>query len=434
MAKLEYMAIMVHNAMENKRRHYHNSKHVFELCEGMNPLQTIASVFHDVIYYQIDGGYPTVAKPIIEDVVQIHLESNSLQLATNSEGDLPLNLCSQIFGFKPGQMLSVLAGFNEFLSAVLAARLLEPHLSKTELITVISCIESTIPFRGLNDQGEDCMSILAERIRQACKVHQLFNQEDAIEHYILGVMKDAVEVANLDVGGFAEKNPAEFLSATWQLIDESNAPLQAVSFHTLQGYRGTLTRMEKFLSSLNHEKVFHHYGNTPDEVGLREIQFYAEKNLTFSSQYMRAKLWSISIIEAIALETGGDCPISMFLGEIRCDNGTPDRIEHFLPNNFQDHADIDPEMLNILVGGRSKSSNNDLTASPLTAYCYRLVGQQEMMREFTCANKMFNGEISSLTYLKDLNPTLIRSIIEGCKKIAISRVANLDLLLEKLDR
>jgi len=265
LSKLESIAITVHNAMENKRRHYHNSKHVFELCDGMNHIQTISAIFHDVIYYQIDGGYPAVAKTIVEDVIEIDLMADSLKLASIPADDSSLNLCAQLFGFTAGQSLSVFNGFNEFLSAVVASRLLEPHLIRLELITVISCIESTIPFRGLNDQGEDCMTVLAKRIRRVCEADHLFANPDALENYVGEVMRNAVQLSNRDVDGFAEKNPADFLSATWQLIDESNAPLQLVSFHTLQGYRGTLMRMEKFLSSLNHEKIFHHYGNTPDE-------------------------------------------------------------------------------------------------------------------------------------------------------------------------
>jgi hypothetical protein len=45
---VERIATAVQSAMDNRRRVYHSSKHAFEMCQGMNPRQTLAALFHDL--------------------------------------------------------------------------------------------------------------------------------------------------------------------------------------------------------------------------------------------------------------------------------------------------------------------------------------------------------------------------------------------------
>jgi len=56
-----------------------------------------------------------------------------------------------------------------------------------------------------------------------------------------------------------------------------------------------------------------------------------------------------------------------------------------------------------------------------------------MLKEIESATKMFKGELSCLAFLQSLDTHLVKTIIEGSKNIAISRVSSLNLLLEKLD-
>src|SRR5476651_2628561 len=70
MQEIERMAMLAHSAMENKRRAYHSSGHVFQMCDGMNPRQVLAAIFHDVVYYQLDGGFPQQANALLEPVVR----------------------------------------------------------------------------------------------------------------------------------------------------------------------------------------------------------------------------------------------------------------------------------------------------------------------------------------------------------------------------
>jgi hypothetical protein len=70
MHEIERQAMLAHSAMENKRRAYHTASHVFHMCNGMSPRQVLAAIFHDVVYYQLDGGFPQQAAALLEPVVR----------------------------------------------------------------------------------------------------------------------------------------------------------------------------------------------------------------------------------------------------------------------------------------------------------------------------------------------------------------------------
>ena len=58
MVEVEQLAMLVHHSMDSKTRAFHTTRHVFAIGEGMKPLQVLAAIFHDVVYYQLDDGFP----------------------------------------------------------------------------------------------------------------------------------------------------------------------------------------------------------------------------------------------------------------------------------------------------------------------------------------------------------------------------------------
>lgn len=425
MSIIESIAMTTHSAMENKKRVYHSSKHVFEMCQRMNARQTLAALFHDTVYYQIDGGFPYHAKEILDPVLSF--EDTIITLNPIDQNNFTIQLCADVFGFKPGQNLHIFGGLNEFLSAIVAATLLAPYLKKTDLLAIVVIIEATIPFRSADQHGQNFTAALATRIKQICNDFNLLSPDESINEYTEQVLIEAIEIANRDVSGFAESDPGKFLSSTWELIEESNAPLNAVSFYTIQDYRASLMRMERFLSNLKADQIFHHYANLPSKEKLSEMRLAAKQNIVFSCHYLGAKITAIAIIEAISIETGGNCPVSMLLGDIYCDDGKPDRAENFLPIR-EIQQDLDLSLLKVLEGGRDQESKHDLTSSPLTAFVYRSLGDQNMTKAFDQARKMFAQEISCLAFLKGLNQEMVKAIIHACSQIAISRIPQLHAL------
>ena len=418
MHEIERLAMLVHSAMENKSRAYHNSSHVLHMCEGMNPRQVLAAIFHDVVYYQLDGGFPRQSAALLEPVVQD--DDGALVLNPIERRDTALQLCAGLFGFKPGQALPLFGGMNEFLSATVAARLLQPHLEVRDLIATVACIEATVPFRGIDAEGRGSAFLLAGRMREQSRKLLPALSDEEIERHVAQAMRDAIKIANRDVGGFAEPDPGRFLSATWQLFEESNAPLTSAGVYQLQDYRGALSRMETFLGSLDPANIFHHYDHFPSDAEFARLNEAARRNLAFTCDYLGAKITSIAIIEALAMETGGNCPISMFLGDIRSPYGKPVRVEDFLPP-AKTATDIKPDLLQVLEKGRAQESSNDLTASPLTVFTYRWMGHEGSLLALQRSKHMFAGEMPALEFLKSLNPEMIGAIADACAHIAISR-------------
>ena len=192
------------------RRVYHTSTHVFDMCRGMNPRQVLATLFHDIVYYQLDGGFPKNAETTLKRVVRV--ERDVLEVRP-VEGDKGYTVCTQLFGFKAGQVLPLYGGMNEFLSAVVAVRTLEPYLGWKDLIPIVACIEATVPFRMANAAGQTPLEVLAERVASVSQAIGAAMDEAEVARAI----RDATELANQDVSSFSENDPGRFLSTTWLL-------------------------------------------------------------------------------------------------------------------------------------------------------------------------------------------------------------------------
>ena len=418
MADIERMAMLVHHSMESKTRAYHTASHVFYMCDGMNPRQVLAALFHDVVYFQLDGGVPPHAASLLADVVR--LEGGTVWIQNALSEDAAVTLCVDIFGFRAGQSLPLYGGMNEFLSAIVAARMLHGHVTMVDLIAIVACIEATIPFRAPDAQGKSATDVLAQRVQAQYqqRVSTLSAADQALATET--VMKDAVQLANRDVGSFGEPDPGLFLSSTWLLIDESNAPLAAVGIYSLKEYRMALRRMDLFLSALNSEHIFQSHDGYPDDTEMARLRTIATRNIAFACNFLDAKITSTAIIEALAHCTGPDCPISMFLGDIRSSEGKPDRVEDFLPAAPQGQH-TQTELLRVLERGRTLQSANHLMASPLTAFVYRYLGHEGTHLAMVEARKMFDGVLSAEEFLRALNRNMVKDVIQACARIALSR-------------
>jgi hypothetical protein len=422
---VERLAMLIQQSMDQGRRRYHVSTHVFDMCEGMNPRQVLATLFHDLVYYQLDGGFPPHTEAMLKRVVRVENRSDSLILRAIDRNDAGLVICAGLFGFKAGHKLPLYGGMNEFLSAVVSTRFLQPYLSPAELLAIAACIEATIPFRGADAKGNTASETLAQRVREVGNSLALgLGEAD-----IVRIVTDAVLLANRDVSSFSEADPDTFLAHTWLLIEESNAPLAAVGVYSIQEYRSALSRMENFLGTLNPDHVFHHYRDTPGKAEFTALCNAARGNLEFTTRYLGTKIAAISVVEALAVATGGDCPVSMMLGDVRSPYGRPDRVEDFLPQP-PTAPDVDPVLLDALEKSPGRESENDLTESPLTAFIYRSLGHAGAQRALVQAKRMFAGELPAREFLSGLDREMVRAVARACAEIALSRRDAL-LALEK---
>lgn len=412
---VERLAMLIHHSMDQGRRTYHTSTHVFDMSAGMNPRQVLATLFHDLVYYQLDGGFPHLADTMLKRVIRV--EQDKLMLRPIEDGDTGLAICAGLFGFKAGQTLPLYGGMNEFLSAIAATRLLQPFLPLRDLVAIVACIEATVPFRGKDAHGRGPADALADRVRALNQSLAIGLSETEIGHMVA----DAVQLANRDVGSFAEADAGVFLSTTWLLIEESNAPLAAVGIYSIQDYRSALVRMERFLAALNPDHIFHRYLEKPAGTEFSSLCVAARRNIDFSCDYLGAKIAGIAVVEALALATGGNCPVSMFLGDIRSPYGKPDRIEDFLPSVPAVAQNIDAQLLNVLEKGRARETTSDLTSSPLTGYIYRFLGCEGTRLAVQQARQMFNADLPARAFLAGLNRQMVATVAQACAQIALSR-------------
>ncbi len=419
MAEAERLGILVHRAMESNTRTYHTAGHVFGMCEDMNPRQVLAALFHDLVYYQLDGGFPLHTRDLLCDVA--HVEGDTLVLQDTAHSDTALALCAQLFGFKAGQVLPLYCGMNEFLSAAVAARLLQPHLAWGDLVAVLACIEATIPFRKPGADGRTALENLALRVETLYRAQHPGVAEAQVVDYVNTVVWDAVKITNRDVSSFSVSDPGLFLSSTWLLIEESNAPLKVAGMYTLQEYRHGLTRMDGFLRGLDPQNVFQQFKDQPSASDMQALRAAASRNIAFACDFLGAKITAIAIVEALALCTGTDGPISMFLGDIRGVYGRPGRVDDFLPEAPAAVGDTDPQLLHVFEKGRTLESSNDLTTSPITAFIYRSIGHAGVVAALGQARSMFSGSLTPLAFLHTLNRDMLRAIIGASTAIALSR-------------
>ena len=124
MPELERLGMVVHQCMGASSRAYHGTPHVLALCEEATPIQTLAALFHDTVYYQLDGGLPPALTPILRDAIVVQdgnvflatPQGQQMPVANRSAGDLVHSIV-QVFGYQYGDALPAFGGMNEFLSA-----------------------------------------------------------------------------------------------------------------------------------------------------------------------------------------------------------------------------------------------------------------------------------------------------------------------------
>jgi hypothetical protein len=413
--EVEQLATQIHRTMDSPKRAYHTSRHVLDVCVDASPLATLAALYHDIAYYQLDGAFPEAMAPMLASVIE--RRDNDFVLHIGSTAGFPLRLTAAVFGFADASVLAPLGGLNEFVSALIAASVLEAYLQPDELLAVVACIEATVPFRR---QAADGLPMPESLLRRLALSNEQFalGCSTACLHDITAA---AVAMANRDVVGFAEPDPARFLTNTWLLIEESNAALVAVGVYTIRDYRQALGRMEGFLSFLDPENIFHAFAGQPPAAEFAVQQDAARRNLAFARRYLAGKLTALAIIEALAMLTGGDCAISMLLGDIP-KGDKPARIEDFLPA-IADHHDHDEALFEVFDQGRRAESSRDMSQSPLTAYVYRHLGEAGTLALFAQAKAMFAEKIGPAEFLRQLDPDLRQAIAQGCAQIAVSRAA-----------
>jgi hypothetical protein len=117
---LERVSVLVHGAMSGRARLFHRSEHIFEVAAGTrDPIETLAILYHDVVYVQVDGALPPAVTPLIGRALQIDGATYRIAALEEAEDEVA-HLVFQVFGVGAGQTLSPSSGLSELLSALVS--------------------------------------------------------------------------------------------------------------------------------------------------------------------------------------------------------------------------------------------------------------------------------------------------------------------------
>ncbi len=411
-SEIERWGFSIHGALSAAGREFHNHDHVIDLVDDGDPLEVIAALYHDAVYIQVDQGPPRSMRDEISPLLA--QGADGWRVLPAAAGEVTGDVLA-VFAREVGDIVTPTTGLNELASALVASVQLAHALDREQRIAVAACIEQTIPFRA------DPVTALHARLQR------LGLSIDLIDRTV----SRAVRVGNRDVENFADNDAAHFLDSTWKLLPESNPALHAPMAYTVRDYRIALQKMEGFLAWLPAERVFHTWRDEPKlEVHARRVA-RTTGNLQLAVRYLRAKLYSISLVEAIAEATGGDVPLDYFMGSKSQPDGK--RIEQFLPI-LSNARDLDPPLHRLLAEGRASESSFDTGSSPLGAFLHATVGEAAVMNGVELAKKWWAGGSDATAFLASQPARPVAAIARAAANIIETRRDRLFALAERLER
>ena len=413
---VEDLAITVHRAMTAQARSFHTLEHVFTLAAIPSPISSLAALFHDLVYYQVDEGIPADINAAVSPYI-LEREGEIAICERLDPADRLLAMTLQLFGYGAGQKLSPFDGLNEFLSALFMNVRLGGIVGERELVKITACIEATIPFKGKDDQGRRPFDLLEERLRTINERYHLSMTGPEIEDAV----KEAVVFANDDVASFAEEDPGMFLDNTWLLLPETNDALRSGEVYSIREYRQALQKMGRFLNFLNPDNIFHSHRGAPPEKEFIQMVSVARNNIHTARDYLGVKLLAIAVLEALAEMTGGDVPLSMFMGDFRRKDEPVKRLEDFLPPVPAPRSEGQSPVSRLLVFGRASESIFDMKNSPTSLYLYQSLGPDEIKRLLNYAQEMFDGNLGEQEFLAQVDGTVIAAIAEAGASMVLTR-------------
>ncbi|KAG7352593.1 hypothetical protein IV203_008641 [Nitzschia inconspicua] len=470
--KLEAMAVLIYESMSISTRNYHSVQHVFDLIsQGLenNHIAILAACFHDCIYYHVDGGLTTMQAKLLEGIYKSAIPTMEEKYGINGESDRKhqpqtryqffattpaatsahkqtrlLPLVETIFGYTPGQEITISRdGLNEFLSAVIAVRQLQDHLSTEILAEIACCIQATIPFRPADPEtGKTHMEQLYENMLVARDKFALELSDDQV----VASVQRACLLSNSDVGNFGTTDLHWFLDNTWSLLPETNESLRDEYVYSVQQFHRALQKMNGFFGFLQPEVVFHEFRGVPCVSEMQRLTGECRNNLQYGKTYVGAKLLAMSLVAALATLSGGDeAPISLFTGDLKPDerrarsifenndDTTTKEDSTALSTNFMMHSLELPQpseeslakctrlVYDILAVGRRTETSFDIKRSPWAAYLYASMGDEEMFRILKEHTLYPMTEDGAWALLRDLPREAVENIAEDMCDNALSR-------------
>lgn len=429
--QLAHIARIIVQTMMGPWRYFHSVEHILEVGGSTDAIEVLAALFHDIIYVQVDGCIPFNLTPYLAPFIEEERGKFFVRKENTGEQDTLFEIVATLFKVTPGEELFPFTGQNEFLSAIVAAKLLEPVLMPKLIVQVIACIEATIPFRTQSDFGLSP----SEELYQCLKsTNQRFNL-NLTDTEIIESVKRSVRLANRDVGGFAHPSSAIFLSNTWNLLPETNHNLNKSGSYTVRDYRVAIQKMAVFMKFLNVELIFRQFRGEPNDLIYLHLVEQARRNLEVARLYLDSKLVANAILEALSLRLGSDVPLSIMMGDFADEHSSIGRLGDSFPtliNPYRPKTVLECEVWQLLAGGRAQDISFDFKTSPLTSFVVQYIGFEGICQMWQRTQEFFQGTITSEEFLASCDTDLVDIVMNEVAKLLEKRKAALCVLYKPL--
>ena len=242
----------------------------------------------------------------------------------------------------------------------------------------------------------------------------------------------AVELANEDIANFGTEDRYWFLDNTWSLLPETNTSLRQQFLYTIFDYQLAVFKMHAFFHFLGPKVIFASFRGVPDKEEIDKLTTQAKLDLKMGKKYVGAKLLSASVLAA-----GGDAPMCLFMGDVPSRHHNSEKLEDSLPipsakNLELGHCDMD--VFSLLSGGRRSESSFDTKQSPLAAYLYAELGDENL--QILLKNKTLSpmDDNNAKNILECLPQKSINFLAKTMASIAVSRSKAILNLLDELPK
>lgn len=407
--KIDEISELIMEGLTGKWRYFHTFDHILMLTNTGDPFITLAGLFHDLVYLQIDEKIVFNYTPYLNPFI-IETKNGFFIKSSPTYQDKCFSIVLKIFNLNLGDSLSQFKGQNEFLSALMAAKILQPYLPLSLITRIVTMIELTIPFRQTKNENETIPQQLQKRLEI---VNQEFNL-DLSQANIITTICQAVKLANLDVAGFASLHVKDFLKNTWLLLPETHHSLSDSQKYTIQDYRLALENTNKFINFISPNLVFHRYHHQPDFMTFQELINNCQNNLHISKLYLQIKLTSIAILEALSLHFCPNIPLSFLLNISQNQDLNYTSIFNFLPPilPYQPQNDTEKIICELLTSEDEINFFPDVSLSFFTIFTLHYISFEAMIEYKSQCDKFFRGKLIPQDFLSLFPPSLI-SILSG---------------------
>ena len=428
----ENLAYFLLKTMGSEARDYHRPEHPLDVSKNLLPVGQLAALFHDIVYVQVD---PTWEKTLAETLYPF-VPNRSFTLDVRGElnhvTDPWLKVIVSLFGFENEIALIPMRGLNEFLSGIVFYKKMRNFLKPEELLRGLSCIEATIPFRKADSDGRTPADRLKSRIESILMGPQGHFFSEKIDFDL--VIKECRLIIENDLVSFGAETMSGFLSNSWNVMIENNPALRNHYF-SVSDYKKAILGNVGFFTSLDAKNLYwtDFKQLTPkDELLIKRT----ENNLRMSTEYMKAIALSVSVIEAIALLTGGECAYEYFFGTTKKSREhAPINMDSLIQFDFE--PKFSPERMAIyhtLKNGRDLRSRFDHKTSTLSAFLYGQFSEVEFNAYFDFVSKFNQNKMNADEFLAEFSSSIIFDVITFLEKTALTRVEPLKVLKKTLSK